>query len=438
MGCDLLVAYAPSAALMAPSPPRVFALSDGNSFYCSCERVFDPALLGKPVIVLSNNDGCAIARTPEAKALGIRMGDPWFKIRDRAETSGIIARSSNYALYGDMSRRVNDVYRRFARDVEIYSIDESFLDFTDERDPVGLARAMRSTVRRWTGIPTCVGLGPTRTLAKVANHIAKRRPELDGVCDLTNPGTRDAWLRTVDVADIWGVGPASAAKLRAQAVMTAAELCALDPRAIRPLLTVVGERIVRELNGVLCAELETTPPCRKGLAVTRSFGRPVTDLKEMLEAVATHAGRAGEKLRRHGLLTRDMTIFFHTSPFAEGPARSVSGRAALVEPTSDTLALVRGATAAARRLWRPGFRYAKAGVLLDDLCPPSAAPRALIDPVDLRREALMDALDRINGRFGRGSLVPAQAGLRKAWSLKSDMRSPAYTTRLAEAPVLHC
>jgi len=414
---------------------RIFALSDGNSFYCSCERVFDPALEGRPVIVLSNNDGCAIARTPEAKALGIQIGDPWFKIRDQATAAGVVARSSNYVLYGDMSRRVNDVYRRFARDVEIYSIDESFLDFTGDADAAGQAREMRATVRRWTGIPTCVGLGPTRTLAKVANHLAKKRPELDGVCDLTDPARRDALLQSVEVADVWGVGRASAAKLRAVGVTTAADLRAMDPRAARALLTVTGERLVLELGGVLCQDLEMTPPVRKGIAVTRMFGRPITDLDDMLEAVATYVSRAGEKLRLHGLASADMTIFFHTGAHAAGPARSVSGRAALWSPSCDTTAMIAAASAVVRRLWAPGFRYAKAGVMLDDLVRPGATTGDLLTAADSRRDQLMAALDHVNRRHGRGALVPARAGLAKRWATKADMRSPAYTTRLSETPI---
>lgn len=413
---------------------RVFALSDGNSFYCSCERVFDPGLAGRPVIVLSNNDGCAIALTPEAKALGLRMGSPWFQIREDCERQGVVARSSNYVLYGDMSRRVNLVYRRFAEEVEVYSIDESFLDFTEASDPVATAREMRATVRRWTGIPTCVGLGPTRTLAKVANHLAKKRPELDGVCDLTSAAARDRLLSSVDVADVWGVGKASAGKLRAAGIGTAAALRAMEPRAARDLLTVVGERLVLELRGTLCQALEIAPPRRKGLAVTRSFGRPVTTLEEMLQAIAYYATRAGEKLRHHGMLAAHMRVFFHTSRFAEGEGRSVWGLARMREPTSDTLELIRAAQVETRRLWAPGFRYAKAGVLFDDLVAPENAPRALLEPTDPRREALMDALDGINRRWGRGMLAPAGAGLRRSWFLKAEMRSPAYTTRLSEVP----
>lgn len=416
---------------------RVLALSDGNSFYCSCERVFDPALQGVPLVVLSNNDGCAIARTPEAKALGIRMGDPWFKIRDLCRGLGVVARSSNYVLYGDMSRRVNDVYRQFADEVEVYSIDESFLDLTGEAAPVDTARRMRATVLRWTGIPTCVGLGPTRVLAKAANQLAKRRPELAGVCDLTGAAERDRLLALLPVTDVWGVGKASAARLASIGVSTAAELRALDGRQARLLLGVTGERLVRELGGLRCHDLETAPPVRKGIAVTRSFGRPVEKLEEMVQATTLHAARAGEKLRRHGMLASHIQVFFHTSRFADGPARSVSRVIRMREPTSDTLELVRSAADATRQLWADGFRYAKAGVILDDLVRPGAASRALIEPADPRREALMTALDSLNARFGRGTLFPAASGVDRPWSVRADMRSPAWTTRLSDLPIVH-
>ena len=228
---------------------RVYALSDGNSFYCSCERVFDPSLIGRPVVVLSNNDGCVVARTPEAKAMGVPMGAPWFQIRDDYLKAGGRVRSSNYALYGDMSRRVNAVYERFADEVEVYSIDESFLDLTHAPDPEEHARRMRATVLRWTGIPTCVGIGPTRVLAKAANHLAKKRPELDGVCDLTDPERRQALLATLDIGDVWGVGRALSARLGAHGVRTAADLAAMPPKSARQVLTVSGERITLEQIG---------------------------------------------------------------------------------------------------------------------------------------------------------------------------------------------
>lgn len=415
---------------------RVFALSDGNCFYCSCERVFDPRLEGRPVIVLSNNDGCTIARTPESTALGIKMGDPWFKIRDWATAAGVIARSSNYTLYGDMSRRVNDVYRRFAADVEIYSIDESFLDLSDAADPLDVARTLRATVRRWTGIPTCVGLGPTRTLAKVANHLAKKRPEFAGVCDLTSRDVQGRLLPTVDVPDVWGVGPASAAKLIALGVHNAAQLRDLDPRQARQLLSVTGERLVLELRGIICQDIELRPPTRKGIAVTRMFGRPIGARSEMRQAVAAYVSRAAEKLRHHGLTAGQMTIFFHTGAHAQGPHRSVSGQAPLASPTSDTLVMVSAANRVVDRLWADGFRYAKAGVLLDDLSPPDAVTTDLYAVADPRRPALMEAVDAINRRHGRGAVASANASFRRTWSTRADMKSPAYTTRLAETPIV--
>ncbi|MGH7020640.1 MAG: Y-family DNA polymerase, partial [Brevundimonas sp.] len=346
-----------------------------------------------------------------------------------------VVRSSNYVLYGDMSRRMNEIYRTYAPEVEIYSIDESFLDFTDVADPAGHARDLRRTVRQWTGIPTCVGLGPTRALSKVANHMAKKRPELEGVCDLTSAETRDQLLPLVAIEDVWGVGPASALKLRAIGVKNAAELRALDPRRARSLLTVTGERLVRELNGVRCQDLELDPPARKGIAVTRSFGQPITTLEVMLEATTTYASRAGEKLRRHGVVASHVRVFMHTNRFSEGPGRSVAGLGMTREPTSDTLELVRAATEATIRLWEPGYRYAKAGVLLDDLVPVSSAPRSLLAQTDPRRDALMTALDQVNKRFGRDALGPARRTLAGEWGQRAAMKSPAYTTRLNETPV---
>ena len=279
---------------------RAYALSDGNAFYCSCERVFDAKLKARPVIVLSNNDGCAIARTAEAKALGIRMADPYFKIKDICRRGNIKVFSSNYALYGDMSRRVNDIYRNFSPLIEIYSIDESFLDLSDVSPSLRteLARDMRATTRQWTGIPTCVGIGPTKTLAKLANHIAKETPELAGVCDLTSDDARSHWLPRVNLEDIWGVGVAGAARLRALNCKSVADVRDLDTRAVRKGMTVVGERIIYELRGIACLDLESVAATRKGCAVTRSFSSRVRDLATMEQAVETYAARLGEKLRR--------------------------------------------------------------------------------------------------------------------------------------------
>jgi DNA polymerase V len=423
------------------SGQRSYALSDGNAFYCSCERVFDPRLARQPVIVLSNNDGCAVARTAEAKALGIRMGAPMFQIRDLCRREGVRVFSSNYALYGDMSARVNAVYRDFSPRIEIYSIDESFLDLSDVRpDQRGsLARDMRSTVQRWTGIPTCVGIGPTRTLAKLANHIAKKNPGLSGVCDLSDASVRAAWMARVELAEIWGVGAAGARKLMALGARTVADVASLDPRRVRQAMTVVGERLVHELNGHACLDLEQMPPTRKGCAVTRSFATRVTDLPTLLQAIAAHATRLGEKLRREGLGTDHVTVFVHTSPHDPGTARSVSTTAGLPEATNDTLVLTRAAQDTIRRIWKDGYRYAKAGLITTDLVPLANAQRALIGGYDRERSAaLMVALDACNARFGRGTVVPASAGIvaQRAWATKFEKRSPRYTTSLDETPVI--
>ncbi|MDU0342070.1 Y-family DNA polymerase [Bosea rubneri] len=421
---------------------RSFALIDGNSFYCSCERVFDPKLKGRPVIVLSNNDGCAVARTAEAKALGIRMGAPMFSIRELCRREGVVVFSSNYTLYGDMSRRMNTVYQSFASDIEVYSIDESFLDFTpvapERREELG--RDLRSTVSAWTGVPTCVGIGPTKTLAKLANRIAKSTPQLRGICDLTSDEAQREWLPLVALEDVWGIGRASQAKLGAFGCETAADVAALDPKLARKTLTVVGERIIHELRGQPCIDLEAVAPTRKGCAVTRSFAGRVETLEMMQEAIAAHATRLGEKLRRHGLATDHVTVFFHTSPFNKGPSRSVSTTVDFPEASNDTLVLVRAAKWGARRIWKPGYAYAKAGLMTVDIVPLENSQRALMGGLDREKSGrLMAALDACNQRHGRGVVFPAAAGIarqRKAWVTKFEMRSPRYTTRLDEVPVV--
>ena len=414
----------------------VIALSDGNCFYVSCERVFDPRLEGRPTMVLSSNDGNIIARSPEAKAIGLKMGDPYFKVRELCARERVAALSSNYVLYGDMSRRVNAVYERFAPEVVVYSIDESFLDFSGLADPVGHARALRATVRQWTGIPTCVGLGPTKTLAKVANHLAKRTPALAGVCDLSDPQVRAAALDDLPVGDVWGVGPAYAARLTAMGVTTAGQLRDLDPRQARAMLSVVGERLVLELRARTCLSWDEIPAGRKGCAVTRSFGQPITELDDLLQAVASFASRVGEKLRRNGVRAPRLSVFMHTNPFGAGPHHSASGAVTFLEATADSTELVAGARQAARQAWRDGYRYSKAGVLCEGLVPAGQVQASLLAAKDpARSERLMAALDASNRRFGRGSVVIGATTGRTRWTQKAEWRTPRYTTRLDEVPV---
>ncbi len=418
---------------------RALALIDGNSFYCSCERVFDPKLKRVPVIVLSNNDGCAIARTAEAKALGIGMGEPWFKIRDLCRREGVRVFSSNYALYGSMSARANEVYRRFSPRVEIYSIDETLPRPLRRRAAlrVELGRDLRDTVLRWTGLPTCVGIGPTKTLAKLANHLAKRHPELGGVCDLSDERERAAWLARTPLDEVWGIGSASAAKLKALGCATVADVRDLDPRPARRGLTVVGERIIHELRGLACLDLETVAATRKGCAVTRMFSQPRrgpghdgAGRRGPRGAPRREAAARGARHRpRHGVLS-------HERARPGRPSRSVCTTVSLPEASSDTLLLARAATWAVRRTWRDGFRYSKAGLVTMDLVRLAGSQRALpgVGQQDRERSAaLMAALDTCNRRFGRGTVVTASAGMpvRRTWSTKFEMRSPRYTTRLS-------
>ncbi|HEY0138515.1 MAG TPA: Y-family DNA polymerase [Nannocystis sp.] len=412
------------------------ALIDGNNFYVSCERVFDPGLAGVPVLVLSNNDGCAIARSEEVKALGVRMGEPAFRLRELIGRHRIRVFSSNHVLYGDMSRRVNEVLAGFSPNVEVYSIDETFLDLSGfgQVDLWAYAQQMRSTVRQWTGIPTCVGLGPTKTLAKLANAVAKRNPAFGGVCDLTHEAVRSAVLRALPVGEVWGVGAATAGRLAALGVTTVAGLRDMEPKHARLLGTVVLERIVHELRGLPCLPLELVPAGRKGLAVTRSFGEPTDVLAKVIEATAAHATRAAEKLRVHGVVAGQLTAFLHTSPHREG-RRHHGARSTRLDPmTSDTRELVAAAGRCVGAAWREGCAYVKAGVVLDDLRPADQVPATLFDPPREKSAALMRAVDELNARYGRDTVFPAAVGVERPWRQRAAHHSPRYTTRLSDLP----
>jgi DNA polymerase V len=431
-----------------------FALVDCNAFYVSCERVFDGSLRNRPVIVLSNNDGCAIARSDEAKALGIKMGDPYFKLRDIIRQHDIRVLSSNYPLYADLSRRVVAALRGLAPELEVYSIDEVFVQMTglDRVERIKLGHDMRARVLRWTGIPTCVGIGPTKTLAKAANRAAKRLPECAGVCDLGDHALRAHILAKTDVADIWGIGPRLSARLKAIGIPTAADLARMDPANARQMMTVTGERIVRELNGIACLELEDAPPARQATAVTRSFGKPVTSLADMEAAVASYATRAAEKLREHGQAAGMLQVFFHTSPWAEdrSAACSRSGTHSFPQASSDTLAIVAAATTLVRKLFRPGCRFTKAGVMMLDLQDVGGGMGDLFTAESTERRArLMAAMDGVNARLGRGTLRPAlttrlgrpaparhPSSSQASWQQNQVMLSPCYTTRIEDLPVV--
>lgn len=415
------------------------ALIDCNNYYVSCERAFDASLVGVPVIVLSNNDGCAIARSAEAKALGIKMGDPVHFLRDKIKRHGIRVLSSNYALYGDMQRRVVAAIQPFARDFEIYSIDETFVDFAgfEHLNLAEHAREMSKQVRSWTTIPTCVGIGSTKTLAKLGNAAAKKNPLFEGVADLCDDAIRNWVLDRFPAGDVWGVGRATAGKLAALGIETAGQLRDMPMKQARGIGTVVLERLIAELRGVPAAVVETVEPQRKGMAVTRSFGTPVNDLATLMGAVAQYAMQAGEKLRQHGLVAGRLTVFFHTNPHKpERPQYSASRTLGMQPMTSDGLALLAYARRGVEHAWREGYGITKAGVMLEELMQADLRPRTLFEDGSDKRIRLMTALDEVNGRFGKFTAVPAVQGFKRQWGARSESRSPNYTTRIAEVPAV--
>jgi DNA polymerase V len=425
-------------------PTAPIALVDGNNFFASCERVFDPRLRGQPVIVLSNNDGCAVARSPEAKALGIPMGVPLFKIKEIVAAHRVRVFSGNYELYGDMSRRVVEVLSTFTPDLEVYSVDESFLSWPGfaggEAELMELGKVIRDRVERWTGISVGVGFGPTKTLAKLANYLAKKVAAFEGVASLMDPKVREGVMGQIPVDEVWGVGRRLAPRLIAMGVRTAGDLAALDPKTARRAFTVVGERLVREMNGLPCLEIDDVPAARQSAVVSRSFGRPVTNLLELQEAVGAFAHRAAEKIREEGLAASYIQAYAFANRFAL-PDERYGGQAGahLVEPSADGRLLVGEARELVARFWRSGVRFAKAGVMLAGLVAEERAVPSLFGPGQVAREKsgrLMAAMDAINARMGRDTIKPLAAGLGKPWQGKSAHRSPAWTTRWKDVPVV--
>lgn len=425
----------------------MFALLDGNNFYVSCERVFRPALKGLPVIVLSNNDGCAIARSEEAKALGIKMGEPFFQIKHRIH-QGLVALSANFVLYGDMSDRMMSLAAGLGPEQEIYSIDECFVGLAGVRDVTRRSWAIRDRILRGVGIPTCIGIGPTKTLAKLANHIAKdaeRKPgsypkELAQVCNLTelSPAQLQSLLESVPVGDVWGVGRRIKMRLLNHKIFTAWDLARAPQPLLRTHFGVVLERTARELQGTPCLSLEHEPPPKQQIACTRSFGRPVSELAPLVEAVSTFAQRAAEKLRAQDHRAGAVHVFAHTSPFREGPRFARSTTVQLPAPSSDTALLVRAAARGIAEIYESGYQLAKAGVMLLDLSPATVQQTSLLDEsTGFARDhsPLMEAMDHLNMRFGRGTVGMASALQASGWAMRQDRRTPRYTTELRDIPI---
>ena len=411
----------------------MFGLIDGNSFYCSCERAFNPKLRGKPLIVLCNNDGCAIARTMEAKNLGVKMGDPWHLIKNKPEMKNVVWLSSNYELYGDMSRRMYQVLESIVPAVEPYSIDEMFLDFRGLPQAYVLSHEARDKVRAIAKIPTCVGIGQTKTIAKLANGIAKDQPNWSGVCDMSDPEVRDSIYASTSLGEVWGMGPASVEKAAKLGAYSIAEFVALPTDLIRKSMTVVGLRTQAELRGQSCLTMAYAPPPKKMLAVTRSFGRAVTSKAELRQAVATYAEMAGKRLRTAGLYAAGMQVFIETNEFAPRDPQYNATRTFAIETTADTRALISSALRALEAMWRDGYRYAKAGVVLLDLyVPQQVVPSLFPTRNPTRSAALMRAMDAIADRHGRGAVRVASTAPAGNWNMKRQRLSPRYTTAADE------
>jgi len=424
---------------------RSIALIDCNNFYVSCERVFNPALKRKPVIVLSNNDGCVIARSQEVKDLGIKMGVPWFKVQNLARHHKIIVFSSNYTLYADMSNRVMKIISEFAPNQEVYSIDECFLDLTGFKH-LGLAdygQRIRSTINRLVGLPVCVGVGASKTLAKLANHIAKKCSVFDGVCNLNEitQGTLDSLFSKIEVGEVWGVGRCIEKKLAKLGVNTVFDLKQSSPQALRKQFSVLMERTIRELNGESCIPLEEIAPLKKQLVCSRGFGIPVSSLSELSEAVITYATRVAEKLRRQRSVTAMVYVFIQTDPFKKKDRQYNPGRLIhLTNPTDDTRILINAVLTGLKSIYKSGFAYKKAGVLLGDLLPFNQHQKSLFDDKEAQAhsEFLMQAIDEINDTMGSGTIKFFGEGLKKQWRAKAEKKTRCYTTRIDEIPVAYC
>jgi DNA polymerase V len=420
--------------------PDFYLMVDCNNFYASCERVFDPRLEGRPVVVLSNNDGCVIARSNEAKALGIAMGEPAYKREGFFTRNGVHVFSSNYALYGDMSARVMRILAGFAAKTEVYSIDECFLLLRglSIASLMQTAREIRHTVRQWTGIPVCVGIARTKTLAKVANRLAKKESG-DGVRLLEDDKDIDSVLQNLQTGDVWGIGRRIARYLSACGVHTALDLKGRDDDWVRRHLTVTGLRTVLELRQIPCIALEDAPPPARSLVCSRSFGTRIESLASLEEAVVAYVQRAGEKLRRKGLVAGAIQVFLETNRFQPGPQYAGSRCRALPAPTASTLDLHGPALEILRDIHKPGYKYQKAGVILLDLCPASGRQLSFLEPraeEKKRRDSLMRVMDRINTVYGRGALTLAASGLgKKEWHMRQERRSPRYTTSWTELPI---
>lgn len=418
---------------------KIFALVDANNFYVSCERVFQPNLNTVPLVVLSNNDGCVVARSQEVKDLGVKMAVPWFKIRDLAKQHHIIALSSNYTLYADMSARMMRILSDFSQHVEVYSIDECFLDLTDfsNYDLNQYSHIIRNRIKDYLGLPTCVGIGHTKTLSKLANYIAKKNGSYNGVCNLNDFSDIDhqSMLQRIPINEIWGVGRRLALRLNEIHIQTCWDLQQASPKRLRELFGVVMERIVAELNGESCIELEEVTPNKKQIICSRSFGNYISSQDELRQAMASYVSRASEKLRMQGSLTNSLYAFVEINRFDSKTAQYHSAHTIkLGKPSSDTRILTEVAWEALSKLYRPGLLYKKCGVILSEFTQKTAYQHSLFDmPEDINKsENLMALMDQINHTMGKGSIKLLSEGTKDNWKMARKNVSGQFTSSINE------
>lgn len=412
----------------------MYALVDCNNFYASCERVFKPQYKNTPIVVLSNNDGCVIARSNEAKKLGIKMGVPAYQIKDEVKKYGIQVFSSNYTLYGDMSSRVMTILSSFTPNIELYSIDEAFLDMRGFDQLPEYGKHIVDTVTRWTGIPVSMGVAPTKTLAKVANKFAKKYKAYKGVCVIDTDGKRIKALQKTDIGDVWGIGRRSEKKLKAQGVNTAYDFTQLSRAWVRKNMTVTGERTWLELNGESCIDLELVRPEKKQICTSRSFGKNITDVEQMKEAVAYYASLCAEKLREQNSFACSLMVFIHTNNFREDlPQYFKNCIVQMPVPTNSTMEITKYALDALGKIFKSGFQYKKAGVIITEIAPNDGIQMSLFDNIDREKQSkLMQVVDNLNQGFTRNILNLAIQGTNKTWNLRRELLSPCYTTKLSD------
>ena len=417
-----------------PSQNNSIALIDCNNFYASCERIFNPKLIGKPIVVLSNNDGCIITRSAEAKELGIKMGEPYFKAKKIIDKNNVRVFSSNYSLYGDISQRVMETLARFASDVEIYSIDEAFLGLNgfENYELNKYCGYIRRTIKQWVGIPVSIGVSSTKTLSKIANNLAKKNKEYDGVCILKSWFDINESLKLTPIEDVWGIGRRLSVFLKKYKINTAYDFTQLDKGWIRKNMGVVGEKTFLELCGVSCIELELIPSDKKSCCVSRSFSKPVEKIDDLEESVSSYGTRVAEKIREEGLVAESMSIFVLTNYFNRKEKQySNSIKLQLPYPTNNSIKIVKRALEGIKKIYREGYRYKKAGVILYGLTK-AKQTRGLLDYDRESSDSIMNTLDRINERYGSSTIRLASEGVDKSWSMRRESVSPCYTTRFED------